>query len=179
MKDSRRRLMTLGLAGLCAALAVLSFVPPSPAPPPESRDRVSVAAPAGTHGISVVERTPSADSAAFRRPIFLPSRRLPGNGSGGAASVGGLTLKAVFLGPEMKKALLGGPGTRDGRWVTPGQTVDGWKVEEIHAESVVLSGPDGRSTLELEKPEAAPASRQKRASPRADRNRTEHGQEPE
>ena len=166
MKDpkSRRRVMTFGLAGLCTALAVLAFVPPPPAPAPPSADRVSVAAPGGDGGPTLMERNPGTGSAAFRRPIFMPSRRMPGGGNGGAASVGGFTLKAIFLGPETKKALLTAPRGREGRWVTPGQTLDGWRVEEIHAESVVLNGPDGRRTLELEKPEAAPAGRKRRKS---------------
>lgn len=164
---SRRRLLTFALAGLCAALAVLAFLPP-PDPVPAVRAGAGATAPAerGTTEIAIPLRAEGGP--AFKRPIFLASRRMPGGGSG--EPVDGLKLKAVFLGPGMKKALVETTGGNAAVWVTPGQNFRGWRVEEIHAESVVLTGRSGRRTLELEKPEAAPAARSRRKPARPVRN---------
>lgn len=160
-RASRRYVLTIALSGLCLALAVLAFVPP-PQPAPEPIRRL-VAAPAvnGNAAGTVIPRV-ARDGPAFQRPIFLPSRRLPG---GGGIAVVGLKLRAVFLGPGTKKALLETGGTEP-VWVTTGQDVGGWQVVEIKAESVVLTGRNGRRTLELEKPDAEPVTRQARTSPK-------------
>lgn len=150
-RKSRRNLLTIALLGLCAVLAVLAFVPP-PAPVPEKNVRPQAAAPLdGAEVKDVAGRPPAADGPAFRRPIFLPSRRLPG---GGVETVNGLKLRAVFLGPGTKKALVETAAGEEPVWVTTGQELAGWQVEEIDTESVVLMGRNGRRTLKLEKPDA-------------------------
>ncbi|MFP4004732.1 MAG: hypothetical protein ACLFV8_13215, partial [Alphaproteobacteria bacterium] len=131
----------------------LAFVPPPPGPGPHTAGRGATAPPLGENG-EMEKAVPkdAADGPAFRRPIFVPSRRLQGGGPGG---VEGLKLRAVFMGPGTKKALVEIAPARETLWVTPGQEIAGWQVEEIHAEHVILSRRDGRRTLELEKPEEA------------------------
>lgn len=152
---SKRRMLTIGLLTLCAALGILAFLPP-PLPAPEPAERVdTVSLPEGGGEAPLQLRVSEGD--AFRRPIFVASRRMPQTaGPNGAAPLQGLKLKAVFLGPGVEKALVTAAGQTEGTWITTDQEFEGWQVESITAETVVLSGQGGRRTLDLEKPEAEP-----------------------
>lgn len=153
---SRRKVLTFGLIGVCLTFAALAFLPP-PAAVPEPVGRTEAAPLGDISSLEPMVQAQPANGPAFQRPIFLPSRRLPDQeGPAAGIAVEGLKLRAVFLGPDTKKAFITTNERPEGQWVRIGQPFEGWRVEAIRPKMVVLAGAGGREELKLEKPETIP-----------------------
>ena len=86
----------------------------------------------------------------LRRPLFVEARRPPLHVAAAAETPPlGLSLVAVVIAPGERHALVqrGNPPHLDR--ITEGQDIDGWTVESIQLDRVVLSRGDGRVELKV------------------------------
>jgi len=84
---------------------------------------------------------PSAFSEVLARPLFSPARR-PGAHAGGLAPSSSLSLVAIIIAPQDRRALLGfGQPAKIVR-VREGQDIGGWTVEAILPDKVIVRHAD-------------------------------------
>ena len=98
------------------------------------------------------------------RPVFSPTRRPPPaeRGRDSAAQLGSLVLVGLVIAPDGRRALIDhGQPPRIQR-VTVGQEVEGWRVEAILPDRVVVHNGNARAELKLKDkaPPNAPPTRQ-------------------
>jgi hypothetical protein len=161
------RLSAILAAGCVAAGGLLALqggwlgAPAEEEVTPTEATEVAVAeAPADTAGPALVYDPPSlaAYDAILQRPLFLPERRpeeaAPAETPETAATpVATLNLRlegvAIAAGdrPSDRVAVLRRTATQEVLRLTPGETVDGWKLAEVLADRVVLKG--GERSVEL------------------------------
>jgi hypothetical protein len=148
-----RSALILLLAG-CIALAGVLASELTAAPTPETE----AATGAGT--LHVAQQSPAAlpepgprpeavVAEILARPLFSSTRRPPAQG-GGPASDSGLSdtrLTGIVTAPGHRFAIFAPTGGKP-LIVSEGDTVSGWRVENITPREVSLSGPEGTKTLE-------------------------------
>jgi hypothetical protein len=104
------------------------------------------------------------------RPLFSPSRRPPQSNPGNAADDSGLAdsrLAGIIIEPGHRFAIFAPEGAKL-LTVTEGETVSGWRVDNITSRDVSLSGPDGTRTLQPKfDPNLAPPAEAARPEPAA------------
>ena len=155
--------LVAGSAALCVLVAIgTPDVPEMVAPAPQAPLR-----PARVHGDSVALL-----SAIRARPIFELSRRqtVPaapppapppppppaGGPTGGAATAAGPGLTATLVTPTMREAVLSpSPGARGTR-ARPGQQIDGWVIETVEPDKIILQSGDERHEIRFSKAEKTP-----------------------
>jgi hypothetical protein len=106
-------------------------------------------------------------AASLARPLFSPNRRPPDTGQRGASSAPELTdkrLSGIVIDADRRLAIFAVSGTKP-LTVSEGDSVNGWRVENIAAAEVALVSPSGTQTLKP-KPDSN-AVRQTRPAPQA------------
>ena len=94
-------------------------------------------------GFSVIQA--QAAQRAGKAPV--PSRPPRDNAEARApAGLGGSRLTGIVIAPDHPIAIFAGPGTEP-RVVSEGDNVSGWRVDSITSEKVVVTGPEGTTTL--------------------------------
>jgi len=81
------------------------------------------------------------------RPLFSPTRRSP---ESSGPTVSGLTdkrLAGIVIGPDRRLAIFAVSGAKP-LVLTEGETVDGWRIENITPGEISLRGPSGSETLQ-------------------------------
>jgi hypothetical protein len=63
-----------------------------------------------------------------------------------SAGLGGSRLTGIVIGPDHPMAIFAGPGAEP-LVVSEGDNVSGWRVDRITSEKVVVTGPEGTTTL--------------------------------
>lgn len=142
------------LAGICAilllALTLLTTgsVGKSDAP---VLVRPSLAAP----DLPALATLPDRERASADKPLFHPDRRPIADASAGAASgtetatVAPFRLKGIVMANGTARASLARDGDGDIQWVSRGNTIDGWTLESVRSDRVVMSRGEHRTTLLL------------------------------
>lgn len=149
-------LVSLILAGVCAilllALTLLTTgsVGKSDAP---VLVRPSLAAP----DLPALATLPDRERASADKPLFHPDRRpiADASASAGAASgaetatVAPFRLKGIVMANGTARASLARDADGDIQWVNRGNTIDGWTLESVRSDRVVMSRGEHRTTLLL------------------------------
>lgn len=158
-----RLMLPLLLAG-CALFAgiVVAEVEPAPAP-----SKIAIAVPPAPATISApIARDDDSRYAALlattlARPLFSTTRRPPQRGGADNAADSGLAdtrLAGIVTEPGRRIAIFAPAGAK-ALTVSEGETVGGWRIENITPLEVSLSGPDGTKTLQPKfDPNLVPAS---------------------
>jgi len=113
----------------------------------------------------------------LERPLFSESRRpaesetlaeAPDDSDAARPAAGGFLLSAVVITDESRVALLRGPESRALARLREGETLDGWSVAEIRADSVLLRHADETQRVPLRRfgPGGAAAERASQAEAR-------------
>jgi len=93
------------------------------------------------------------------RPLFSSTRRPPQSSGPSAFAITNKRLAGIVIEPDRRLAIFAVTGTRP-LVLTEGETVDGWKVENITPLEVSLRGPGGTQTLRPKlDPSLAPPAR--------------------
>jgi hypothetical protein len=150
----RSRHRCLLLAALCALLAAGLWleIQARPAEPALSVSRpaaVSAAAGAANSQPAFVMPPMRAYSEVLARPLLSQTRRPPRAATAQAPAPSDLTLVGVIASARERYALIrhGQPPKLDR--VAPGQELNGWMVEEILIDRVILGRADAQSALKL------------------------------
>jgi hypothetical protein len=162
------RMRHLALGGICLVLTgivTLELVAPLSTPGPAATDAAAEARPPSEAG-----KAPAEIAALIRgvleRPLFTPGRRPPPEPDDSESDEDddqepetqplAARLAGVFVGPNSSEALFAKEG-EDAVAVREGGEIDGWTVDTIETDRVVLSSPGGELVL-LPTP-AEPAAR--------------------
>lgn len=158
-----RLALPLLLAG-CLLFAAIIVVEVKPAPIPW---KIATAAPPAPSIAPVSlrrgqgSRYDTLSATALARPLFSSTRRPAPRGNADGAADSGLDdtrLTGIVTEPGRRIAIFAPAGAKLMR-VTEGETVGGWRIENITPLEVSLSGPDGTRTLQPKfDPNLVPAS---------------------
>jgi hypothetical protein len=135
------------LAAVCTAVAIWPwFVPPIPTSPPSVEPSVAAPAlsPANLPGLSTY-------AAIVERPLFVPSRRPPPTAT---TSIEGRYRLLGIVGAGPKRRAFVADGARRIE-IGEGDAIDGWTVNEIEPDRVLLTSPAGEAAA-LKLSRAAP-----------------------
>ncbi|MCH8917444.1 MAG: hypothetical protein IIC52_05255 [Proteobacteria bacterium] len=167
------------LAALSAGLALLvanqfNGAPGAVAPGASPSPAPATARRAALPQISYPEKRASArinDDNLFsptRRPTMIEDRPGP-TPSGPAAGRPGFELKGIVITPKGRYALLKLRGESDYRKVVKGETVEGWVLESIESDSILVKKQGTATVVKLETPKSAPRRAAPRSRPRRSR----------
>ncbi len=141
-------------AALVAANAAVLFLAMWPfLPGRASVARVPVSAPAGDDGPALARLPPfAAYAATVERPLFSPSRR-PAASAASAQSGGGIAsryrLQGLVVAGTARRALVVEIAGNRRFEVGEGDAIEGWIVQHIEQNAVVLASPAGAAMLTL------------------------------
>ena len=163
------RVQNLGLLILCAGVTVLGLVnwwvvELQPAPP------LAVASSTDTpeapvFGQQPIDPLPLSDfEEIVRRPVFTASRRPFVPPTERAQTLAGLRspdlrLAGVAIDTNKKRALLRTAQQPQGRWVEQGDSIDGWLLQSVSEDAVIVASGQQAHELRLY-PARAPSSRE-------------------
>ena len=143
------------LAGICAFLLLtLTFLTTGSVSKAEAPIlvRPSLAAPA----IPALTALPERERASAEKPLFHPDRKpvlsaadAAAAGSDDAPTAAPFRLKGVVMANGMARASLLRDVEGDIEWVNRGQVIDGWTLDSVRSDRVVLSRGELRTTLLL------------------------------
>jgi hypothetical protein len=168
-RPGRRAVLPALLAGGCAAVGALVALEREWL----SRDDAATAAPAHSAAAPRQEAAPPA----FRmpplaslgevvaRPLFSESRRpaLAEAAKEPAAKPPNLTLVGIFLSVDKRQALVERGQPPHVEWISERQKLDGWTIEEIGPDRIVLVRPDARQEIVVkDRPGKQAAAKQKK-----------------
>jgi hypothetical protein len=142
--DLRLSVALTAVAALLAGAAAWPWL----AEPAAASDVMAAAPEAGA--TAIVPLPPLVDFAAIvDRPLFAPSRRPnPPDGTLAAAGLRYRLIGIVAAGKD-RHALLADPSGPRRIEIGEGAALDGWTVEQIEQDRVILSGPSGAAALTL------------------------------
>ncbi len=148
----------------CALFAAIVVAEIEPAPP---TSKIAIAVPPAPDATSAPiprddeSRYDALLATTLARPLFSTTRRPPQRGGGDDAADAGLAdtrLAGIVTEPGRRIAIFAPAGAK-ALTVSEGQTVGGWRIENITPLEVSLSGPDGTRTLQPKfDPNLVPAS---------------------
>lgn len=170
--SAARRLLSLALFALCLGLAGVIYAqvtgelrlgPATPAVAEPSAADTAMPVPARPE-TAFVPPPIHVFSAIVERPLFSPTRRPPAAPALATQPavrprLDHLALIGVLISADGRVALLEQPRSPSILEAREGETVEGWTVESIAADSVMLRWQDSRHTLTFEKETASPARR--------------------
>jgi hypothetical protein len=86
-----------------------------------------------------------------RRPVFTASRSpfAPTQSSPNLAGPPDIRLTGVAIDASKKRALLRSPQQPQGRWVEQGQSIDGWQLQSVRDDAVVITSGQQMHELRL------------------------------
>jgi general secretion pathway protein N len=124
---------------------------------------IPVSSKASTPGQAVtVPKSPTPDSSpisafseTLARPLFHASRRPPppvvaATPKAPAAEQPDLTLVGVVIGPEVRSALIRLPSAPELAEVLVGEGIDGWRLDSIETDRIVLKSGDASATYRID-----------------------------
>ena len=98
-----------------------------------------------------------------RRPTLDEDRPGPTPGTRPATGLPAFELKGIVITPKGRYALLKLRGESDYRKVVKGETVEGWVLESIESDNILVKKQGTATVVKLETPKSAP----RRAAPRS------------
>lgn len=153
-QQKRKRFMTVALAGAVALLALVNWhLTRSPIDTSPMMPQAGPAAEAPKTGVNLstaLDGKPAAQfSETVNRPVFHPNRRPvqrdASRGDEPDVGPGDMRLVGVMRSPNQPaRALIRMANEATGKWIAEGEQINGWKLLEVHARSVVVEA-GGRS----------------------------------
>ena len=137
------------LAGGCAVFAALIVVELY-AGADANVAAANVSSPADEMSVAPRGQRPPLDEAPatiLARPLFSPTRRPPESSGPTASELTDKRLAGIVIEPDRRLAIFAVSGAKP-LVVTEGETVDGWRIENITPSEISLRGPSGSQTLQ-------------------------------
>lgn len=169
MRSGSSRIQNLVLLLLCAVVTALCLVnwwvmALEPAPPLAAASSADTPEPP-VFGQRPIDPRPLSDfEEIVRRPLFTASRKPFVVSTEATQTLAGLRspdirLAGVAIDAGKKQALLRTPQQPQGRWVEQGDSIDGWLLQSVRDDAVIVAS--GQQTHELRLyPSQGPSSRQ-------------------
>jgi hypothetical protein len=148
MTRGSSRIQNAVLLVLCGVVAALGFVnwrvmELEPMPPLAEAGGARAESPAApVSSPQPVDHDPlSAFDEMVRRPVFTASRSpfAPTQSTPDLAGPPDIRLTGVAIDASKKRALLRSPQQPQGRWVEQGQSIDGWELQSVRDDAVVIT----------------------------------------